>query len=262
MSRAIEIQWRQGDLVSSNVLQNLGVSIDENNIAIVISHDCDISNKELSVECILGNFIPATKYDGNKTLAKNPRTLHLKIENSEKFIELNANEKFIISKEQLKNFDSVSQYSLNANQREILQDWLSVRFKRQAIPDALKDRLNPLWELLEKRGKTCYESILGYWIQYDPKNEELNPSETYDFSLFIIYSTNNPEYETAAKLIADEVKQKFTNLLKKTTHLGHVHLLACEAYSEEEFTLADMRRNIHYRFEYLSYKTDPHGPVI
>ena len=263
MSRSIEIQWRQGDLLSPDALKTTGIFIDANNIAIVISHDCDIANNETHVECILGDYIPKEKYDGNKVGAKNPRSLHLNIGNTEKIIELNAAKKFIILKEILKNYRPSSEDSLNANQRAILQEWLSVRYKRQAIPDALKDRLNPLWKFLEKKGKKHTDDILAYWIQYDPKNEELDPSQPYDFSLFVIYSISNLEYMTTAKSIVDEIKAEFSNILKNTTtNLGSVHLLNCEAYSEEEFTLADMRRNVHYRFEYLSYRTDPHGPVV
>lgn len=263
MSRSTAIQWRQGDmLLSAGALQGTGVSIDSNTIAIVISHDCDIANNEPDVELIIGCFITKDEFDGNNAFAKNPRILHIEIGKSEKFIEFKANKKFLLSKDTLMNYKPDIQYVLTSNQRNTLQDWLSVRYKRQAIPDALKDRLNPLWSFLIEKGKKNNQNVLGYWMQYDPENEELNPHEAYDFSLFIIYSIDNIEYEKEARSLANQIKEKFMQFSTKTALLGTVRLLECEAYSEQEFTLRDMRQNIQYRFDYLSHRTDPHGPVI
>ena len=50
--------------------------------------------------------------------------------------------------------------------------------------------------------------------------------------------------------------------MAKTEDLGPVVLRHCEAYSEQEFTLRDLREMIEYRLEYLSYRMDPEGPTV
>jgi hypothetical protein len=52
------------------------------------------------------------------------------------------------------------------------------------------------------------------------------------------------------------------NLLEKTKDSGTVDLRKCEAVSEMEFTLRDMRETVEYHLEHLSYRTEPPGPII
>lgn len=270
MSRLINIKWRQGDILSVKDLSalkptlNLPERLNINDcLAITISHSCDIANNndEPTIEFICSNITGES--NGNYINAKNPRILHLPIAHKSETLQLIANQKFEISKVVLMDYNPDQYYVLNQDQKNILQNWLSARYKRHAFPDALNERLMPLKELLEKQGKKNANNILGYWIDYDPRNDELEIGQPYDFSLYIIYSTDNPEFgETEAQAVASQIKEKFTTILQNNTHLGSVHLLKCEAYSEEEFTIKDLRRNIQYRFEYLSHKTNPHGPVV
>jgi len=62
--------------------------------------------------------------------------------------------------------------------------------------------------------------------------------------------------------IAQNLKTEFPNLLEKTKDSGMVDLRKCEAVSETEFTLRDMRDTVEYNLEHLSYRTEPSGPII
>ncbi|MDF5872343.1 hypothetical protein P4112_09170 [Pseudomonas aeruginosa] len=74
--------WRQGYIVDSETLAQLGIIIDgdgqEKVIAVVATHDCDLAQAaagEPEVELILGTIL-AEKLDGNYTHCKTARRLH------------------------------------------------------------------------------------------------------------------------------------------------------------------------------------------
>jgi len=90
----------------------------------------------------------------------------------------------------------------------------------------------------------------------------LLPEEPYELWLSIVYVTDEAEYATVAANIAQNLKTEFPNLLEKTKDSGMVDLRKCEAVSEIEFTLRDMRDTVEYNLEHLSYRTEPSGSVI
>src|ERR1700748_1181562 len=75
-----ETPWRQGHVLRSETASRLAlVNSDADACAIVISHDCDLSNDNLAaepdVELIVGKVLPTP--NGSFTWGKSPRTLHL-----------------------------------------------------------------------------------------------------------------------------------------------------------------------------------------
>jgi hypothetical protein len=93
------ILWRQGHFLTEDAAVNLKLVSPEKKgmeIPIVISHDCDISNKpkvEPYIEVIVGIRINAV--DGNCTHSKNPRILHIlaKQGDTDVCLELSATDK-------------------------------------------------------------------------------------------------------------------------------------------------------------------------
>ena len=76
-----ETPWRQGHVLPQEAVEALGfahTNLPEATCVIVISHDCDIANDDLSaepdVEVIIG-CLPTTT-NGNFSWEKTPRTLH------------------------------------------------------------------------------------------------------------------------------------------------------------------------------------------
>jgi hypothetical protein len=77
-----------------------------------------------------------------------------------------------------------------------------------------------------------------------------------------VYITDKDEYAPFAEQVASNLKAKFPSLLDKTKASGKVDLRQCEAVSEMEFTLRDMRDTEEYHLEHLSYRTEPPGPMV
>jgi hypothetical protein len=250
--------FRQGNILTLTDFEKLKPpqinNISERTLPIIISHSCDIASDEPKVEFICGTIID--EINGHCTKAKNSRTLHLRInfEGEEIILELKADQKFCIEKQklELEACKPDTRYFVDENNKNILQSWLSSRYKRHTLPDKLNNRLREVLTFLKKEGKKNAEDILGYWISYEPKDEELRPEDVYDFWLYIIYSIDDPAFGHDAKALALKVEKKFPELIQKCD-MGLVHLVKCEAFSEEEFTLNDQRKNIEFFLDYLSY---------
>jgi hypothetical protein len=256
--------WRQGSVLAQKDFQSLGLGIPPRaDIAIAISHDCDIANdnmdSEPAVEFIYARLLD--NLDGNCTHGKNPRALHIKYTHDGQpiFIELLASRKIVIPKTVLGEIQPDQTYNLDA--RPTLQSWLAIRYRRQALPNSLVERLRTVSSYIEKEIKRNPSAILSLRLSYDPK-DELPPEEAYELYLSIIYNTDKPEYVTIAEAMAKKMKEEVTTLLEKSESSGKVDLRKCEAFSETSFTVRDMRDTDEYHLEHLSYRTDPSGPVI
>ena len=267
MSWSRETKWRQGCILSPQSFDSLELSDTcETTFALAITHDCDIANEnqevEPFVEFVLARLVKTR--DGNNEFAKNPRLLHLqaRLEGEPVTIELIASRKISIPKCVLAKHEPDERVILERQQRAILQDWLAARYKRQALPDSFNVRFKPLVEFLEKQGKKHASGVIGYWLDYEPRDIELPTEQPYELWLYIVYSIEDRAFEGTARAIATELKEKFFKLMSKTSDNGNLDLRDCEAYSEEEFTLKDLRSNLQYRLEYLSHRTDPPGPVV
>lgn len=256
--------WRQGGVLAQKDFQAVGLTDKPDaDLAIAISHDCDIANDNLdtepAVEFIFSRILE--KHNGNYTHGKNPRILHLDyIHNGQTvWIELIASRRVVVQKNSLEAIQPNQTYSLIT--RQTLQSWLAVRYRRIALPNSLVERLRSVSNYIEKEGKRNSSGILSFRLSYEPQ-DELLPEEPYELWLSIVYVTDKAEYATMAANIAQSLKTEFPNLLEKTKDSGTVDLRKCEAVSEIEFTLRDMRDTVEYNLEHLSYRTEPSGPII
>lgn len=236
---------------------NLHSDAVEGDVGVAISHSCDIANENLEVEPLIEFALakPVIECDGALVGAKNPRRLHLRTRGSDQFqgLELRAYQKFRLQKTKLADQKPDSEYKLAEGQLQILQSWLAARYRRQAFPDALQQRLKPLFTKMEKQGGKNAHGILGYWLDYQPRDEELLAGDPYEVWLSVVYSVENPDFELAAKEVVAT--------LERVT-LTDIDLSKCMALSEEEFTLKDLREQVHYQADHLSYRTDPPGPIV
>lgn len=249
--------WRQGAFLSEQSLKGLYSAASAQQVAIAVSHSCDIANdqeKEPNVEFVLGRSVETA--DGNLTRAKNPRLLHLRatLNNQPQVIELSARDKFSIAKTDLAAHEPDEALKLETGELNILQSWLAARYKRQALPGALQDRLRGVIRSLEHQGKRNADGILGYWLDYQPR-EELPPGDPYELWISVVYTTDSQDSETSARQIAQAIEAV-------AGHATGIDLRECEAFSEEEFTARDVRTMVEYRLEHLSFATDPPGPTL
>ncbi|MFQ4139347.1 hypothetical protein PGN35_023825 [Nodosilinea sp. PGN35] len=234
-------------------------------LAIAISHDCDIANDSLDAEPVIEFVLVRVikQCNGNYTYGKNPRTLHLDYTHAGEpvFLELIASKKLTVQKDKLEAVQPDETYQLTPSKLQILQSWLAARYRRHALPNSLVDRLSAVFGYVEKKGKSHSSGILSFRLSYDPNNE-IPPEEPYELWFNIVYVTDENEDRVKAEGFAHSLETEFPKLLEKTANSGTVTLRKCEAVSEMEFTLRDMRETFEYHLEHLSYRTEPSGPVI
>lgn len=258
-------RWRQGSVLARKDFQAVGLTdIPDTALAVAISHDCDIANDNLDAEPVVEFVFARTleQSNGNYMHGKNPRILHLDYTDREKLVslELLSSKRLIVQKDKLEAVQPDDTYKLT-HSRQILQSWLAARYRRHALPNSLVDRLREVFAYIEKKGKKNSSGILSFRLSYDPE-DELPSEEPYELWLNIVYITDKDDYRPMSEDIAQSLKREFPRLLEKTKDYGNVILRKCEAVSEMEFTLRDMRETVEYHLEHLSYRTEPSGPVI
>lgn len=260
--------WRQGSVLAQKDFSVVGLpntNILDIHFAIAISHDCDIANDNLDVEPDVEFIFARTleQHNGNYTFGKNPRILHIEYayEGKQVFLELIASKKSKLQKDMLELVQPDEAYKLTTHSQKILQSWLAIRYRRHALPNSLVDRLRAVFDYIDKEGKKNSSGILSFRLSYEP-HDELPPEEPYELYLSIVYIIDKPEYGSISEEIAQKLKTEFSRLLEKTRDKGMVDLRKCEAVSEMEFTLRDMRDTVEYHLEHLSYRTDPSGAII
>jgi len=258
--------WRQGSVLAQKDFQAMGLTNAlDTDLAVAISHDCDIANDNLDAEPAVEFVFARTleQHNGNYTHGKNPRTLHLNYTHDGQivFFELFASQRLILQKNVLETVQPDETYELNNHSGQILQSWLAARYRRHALPNSLVDRLRGVFDYIEKEGKKNSSGILSFRLSYEPESE-LPPEEPYELWISIVYITDETEYGETAEKIANSLKTEFSKLLDKTKDSGTVDLRKCEAISEMAFTLRDMRETVEYHLEHLSYRTEPSGSII
>ncbi len=149
-----DTSYRQGSVLSGNVATRCLRITSGYQFAVVISHDCDITNavitkgvmKEPFIELIIAQAF--SRMDGNCSQAKNPRLLHLEFvrHNQFCFMELVATEKRTIDKIDLIDSAPDSSFILSDRNRKILERWLAAHYRRHAFPDKLNRRLGQAFE--------------------------------------------------------------------------------------------------------------------
>lgn len=251
-----ETPYRQGSVLAAEVAIHLLGLHNEDGFAIVISHDCDIASDNLVdepyVEVIIANAIASI--GGNFAQAKNTRRLHLEFLRSGQpfFFEMAAIEKKTINKVDLIGTFPDESFSVSDNNRHILQRWLAARYRRHAFPDTLNNRLSPAFEGANNKLKKSADDVLGIFIDYQPRNEELPDQEPYELWVYVVSNTAEPDSSDRAQTIAELLSELIA------AHRG-LELIECIPIADTEFTLENVRNTFEFRLEHLSFRKLPFG---
>lgn len=93
-----------------------------------------------------------------------------------------------------------------------------------------------------------------------PQKKLDNLTKNVKFS--VNFNIREANAEKNANDLVNKIEEKFSKLMSKSESLGTVILSSCKAYSESKFTLEDLRNTVEYRFDYLSYRTNPEGSTL
>lgn len=259
-----DTSWRQGHVLPAEALTALGLTASADAIAVVISHDCDLANDDMStepcVELIVGRLIP--KVSGDCAHAKVPRRLHISFETpeGERHVELIATQKHLCPKEVLVHFDPLV-WSLSEDNTSILQRWLGSRYRRAAFPDAFESILKGA-KLHERIAKIL--SPLGHSIPaifFDVSQHD----SLYRLGIILLYDTGKDavaaerDATNAASAIGNAFEAKLFNGAEQAWQ--GVELIYCDPVSDEALTYRQSTMLKQWRLEHLSLRETPQQPM-
>lgn len=267
--------WRQGHLLPAEALQliELPDADPPYDIAVVISHDCDVAQlpvTEPMIEVIYGRRIDQA--GGNYTHAKNARRLHLPITGgrSAANIDLIATNRALISKDKLAEYQPDISTVPTASERSILQYWLAARYRRSAFPDEFDRRLGDtgIRERLTKILKPSGEHIAAIFFDVDGGEEHIRngADDTYSLSIYLLYSTaQDPDAaENAAEQVALQVEKLFKEKCynKEKGAWQHIEFLECIPISDQGMSYAQSLSFKRWSAEHISFRSDPHEVML
>ena len=266
MSWSRNTPWKQGSFLNSRNFSCLDASRGPGtcDVAIAISHDCDIANDNLNdepyVEFLLAEQV--SKEDGNYMYAKNPRTLHIEARHKDVpvALEIKTASKQIVSKYNLSDISPDLKWTLNGASIQNLKFWLGLRYTRHALPNSLVNRLNSVLSFIQRESKGESRYIIGYWLDVTPLNEELPPGKPYEVEIYLVYIADVAEARRVAERLCSKIAKEIGSLSPTNISQNAVIVPVCKALSERDFTFEDARKLIHYNFEHISLNPRTAGP--
>jgi hypothetical protein len=257
--------WRQGSVLTSESVKALNVSSQHDALVVVISHDCDLANTaETFSEAIICKKI--SNVDGNYSNGRNARKLHLSIvtkEGATLNLELEHSNRMQISQSSIGEVGQPSDSeAVVGEEKRILKHWLASRYGRPAFPTSFEDRLRDA-----RVGKTHIHASLGslsakntnniiaiYFDLGEDRNVELLTGQPYIVSIFVVYRAEG--FSGGARDRAYELCDQIRNLFEKgcgtPADSTTIALESCNAVSDEDFSLAQIRRMDQWRLEHRS----------
>ncbi|RUR12521.1 hypothetical protein [Legionella septentrionalis] len=203
--------WRQGSIIANQdvakIIEQCQIDFELStyDIAIVITHSCDIANNNLKqlpfIEIIMGKQIKAL--DGNLTFNKNSRVLHSTLHKKtseisifeEVFFELKVFETIKVKKEIFLSISPSPNLLLLDRELKGFTDWLSAKVKRPAFPTSFNDLIEKVDSGSKKRRKSAKKlnkNLVGIYIKLFP-NQEVKGDENYSVNLLGIVSSDFDE---------------------------------------------------------------------
>jgi hypothetical protein len=269
-----QVALRQGDIVEigldsipSDVVTGLGTR-DANLRCVVVSHDCDIAAKA-SIEPVV-EFIPlqeVRRLESSKTHTKNARSLQFEARASSSdstgIFQVDAPKKISIEKSHLWDLRFVHPYTLEEKQVREFAEWLSARYRRAALPNNFEDRYarvkKSFWNLIQDKNDAI--SAVLFVFDEGQSTTDLSDDEPYTMVVLLVHPEGSPSSAF------DELVSSINLLFENTYGNGSVNdagieIRSCSAISESALSVANYKKAIHHRVEWMSYESDPVGPMI
>lgn len=265
--------WRQGHLLGQDALDALEIRYapsPEQTLAIVASHDCDLTQtpeKEPVIELVVGRIAP--DHDGSATHAKNARKLQIELDGAEKlWADFEATAKTTVDKQKLNAYQPRTDLLLSPENRTTFQVWLASRYRRSAFPDEFERRLIKQTKLAEKIAKILKphrDLISGIFFDVDEGVEVVRDGadDTYTLDITVLYLADSAVAETAANNAAEEIEKAFkSKLFTPTNRWQHIELRFCEPVSESVLSYQQFRQLKRWRLDHMSLAQTPQHSVL
>jgi len=223
-------------------------SLGADDIAVVVSQDCDVTNSSLvsepTVEVIIGR--PVRSEDGGLKHGRNPR--RIQFPTSAFDYEASVHDRFVLDRAPLRN-RRPDETTLDTATVRSLASWLARRYDRVAFPTAFNARLKSRERMVFRELKRC-GVLSAVYLLLSP--EELQQQSDYVIGVCgaVTREHDNPTDREAAIKALDKL---CVELQKCVGIVVEDH----EVRSESEISLDDLRLFRRWDVDYLSERADP-----
>jgi hypothetical protein len=222
---------------------------------------------------------PLKKGSGKMKRAKHPRILDLCFEKPESdkknSVELRHERKAIISKEAFSCKENDKAFTISAEEKQALKQWLAAKYGRPAFPNSFEERLRAYdknkefifeIEVANIIAKNA-EHLIGVFFDLgEDRFNDLEEGIPYELSINIVYDATDggPDARVAAEKTSTDLKELFFKFYGNPTDgLSElIELNACIAVADTKFSLYSLRRMDQWRVEYISLEEDTYGDFI
>lgn len=266
--------WRQGHVLDADTATSLSLLYAKDptaTCAMVISHDCDLANADLTLEpdaeVIVGRVV--LEQNGSLAWGKSPRTLHLEVlrDGEPATVELVTTDKKLVPKADLASFTRDKAFELSPKGLTVLRNWLAIRYNRGAFPDPFVNRMknkkldSRLAKLIEPHGKV----ISAVYFRVDDGIEKARPDDSpYELNIVLAFDPgDDPEHAADVAGQAESAVEKMFSdkcLDQTTDKWADIHLKSCMAISEDDLSVRQAKMFLQWRLEHMSFKSDDEQP--
>ncbi|WPO96940.1 hypothetical protein [Pseudescherichia sp.] len=223
-----------------------------------ILYDCALIEESFEKEpWVQVLIIWETNFDGNFAYARNPRKIHLKVQDGGKEIclEVSALSFFQIDREAFLKAIPDESVHWKEDGLSMLLDWVAERYRQATFPDSFNKRLEPFRKALDKLWKSqlfC-EYSSGIYINID-SSAELPDDTLYNIKVMIVipYAIKGRSYRS----FDEKYSKDMVTMLKTTLDaIKTIKLSSIQTISEREFTKELERDYKRFSLENFSYKS-------
>lgn len=257
--------WKQGACLLiddskkvNTTIQNVKIQL-EKGLYIVLSQDCDILNnsleKEPVIELILANKI--NEYDTEFTADKNPRLLHLTLNDDKVYLEVLPHKRFFISRTYLETLQAEA-IRVSGQPLKVLISWIAKRYKRPAFPHAFNIRIKPIIKKVKQILSNEAKNTLGLFIQLSPERE-LMPDKAYKVIIKLLVPKDI--YENEKELL--KIENGFDQILISLNKVNGIEVIAgSQVQSMDDITMHEYQQLKQWDFDYISFLNDESGETV
>ncbi len=259
-SRVKALGWRQGSLLPRPLLGELlekfgpGAIPAEEAVAVVISHDCDVTNESWDVEptCeVLWGRIVA-RPDKSLWWRKNPRRLQVPHETST--LEFLIHDRRIVERECLASHEPAG--CLEETQLREVRSWITARYLRAAFPDELNKRTKSAVAKLREYFKKHDECALLNAIYLYVSDDELK--DGVDYEIMVIGTMRESAHQDRAS--REAANGVLLRIGRELEGCDGIELLDVELRSEADFSVEDWRMAKRWDFDDLTIRVGDESP--
>ena len=236
--------WRQGSVLPGSLAEELvsftpaTVDLTERDFVVVVSHDCDVCQPDLSKEPWVDLIVVRTlgrSVDGGLTFGKNPRLLEFDAEVEGRHItgRVSAAERWLAPRERLAT--STPSGHLRTSPDNLIASWLGGRYVREAFPDEFNRRCEPIARELRRVLGSRAQDLNAIYLVMD--DAEL-PVGT-DYILVMRGTMLDERYRTTDRRNAAQLALDSTAAL--LSRCEGIDVVEAALVSEAEISLHDVR---------------------